>query len=109
MQDLDSLFALSDSMVDRAHRPIAMTVSVIEGLLRCFRAFRRSLMASRYSGCSAGAGLASAVCSTGIANVHSSVTKVIQIVSGPFIFPRGISSLWNFVCAMDVDRKAIIS
>ena len=32
MQHLDSLFALFDSMVDRAHRPIAMTVSVVEGL-----------------------------------------------------------------------------
>jgi hypothetical protein len=32
MQDSNSLFALFDSMVDRAHRPIAMTVSVVEGL-----------------------------------------------------------------------------
>ena len=32
MIHLDSLFALLDSMIDRTHRPIAMTVSVVEGL-----------------------------------------------------------------------------
>jgi hypothetical protein len=34
VQDSDSLFALSDGLIDRAHRPIAMAVSVVEGFFQ---------------------------------------------------------------------------